>query len=207
MGKYDKDIINTYIPLKTSLRDVARICNTDHHTIKRVLLKYHIPIVPAKKRPFTQEHKDKISKANIGKVSANKGKTISVLVKYKNIRTKFRHLCPLDWWCKHDYDKCKVLRIMCKRIEFKSSEDFMFYLDKFYNDETFNKVYDNWIRNNRKKIFKPSLDHIKPTSVYPELKDDVNNLQVLTWFENKCKSNHSVEEWDYIKNNLDLLFK
>ena len=44
-------IISTYIAGETSLRDVAGICGTNHHTVKRVLIKNSISIVRDKKYP------------------------------------------------------------------------------------------------------------------------------------------------------------
>ena len=35
-----------------------------------------------------------------------------------------------------------------------------------------------------------------------ELMNDVDNLQFLTWFENRAKNNLSQEEWNKIKDNI-----
>ena len=46
----EKLILDSYKAGETSLRDVATICNTDHHKVKRVLEKYQVTIVRAKRK-------------------------------------------------------------------------------------------------------------------------------------------------------------
>ena len=48
MCTLEQKIIETYQPQITSLREVASICGTDHHRVKRVLLKHGIPILKSK---------------------------------------------------------------------------------------------------------------------------------------------------------------
>jgi hypothetical protein len=60
-------ILSKYIAGETSLRDVAIACGTNHHTVKRVLISNGVKIEPAKRQPFTQSHKDNISKATKGR--------------------------------------------------------------------------------------------------------------------------------------------
>ncbi|MCH1921046.1 HNH endonuclease [Shewanella sp. A3A] len=40
------------------------------------------------------------------------------------------------------------------------------------------------------------VDHKKPRSKYPQLQDDINNLQILCEEHNKLKSNTSEKDWD-----------
>ena len=47
---------------------------------------------------------------------------------------------------------------------------------------------------------KPSVDHIKPSSIGGTY--DLDNLQFLTWFENRAKNDMSMDEWIDIKNNI-----
>jgi hypothetical protein len=58
----EKNIIKLYTIDKETLRWIARILNTNHHTVKRVLLRNWIEInnKNRKKRVLTEEHKEKI---------------------------------------------------------------------------------------------------------------------------------------------------
>ena len=66
------------------------------------------------------------------------------------------------------------------------------YILKFYNDKQFNVIYEKWIESNYDRYKKPSIDHIKPKSKGGT--NDVDNLQFLSWFEDRCKNNMSQEE-------------
>lgn len=52
---------------------------------------------------------------------------------------------------------------------------------------------------------KPSLDHIVPKSKGGSL-NNIDNLQFLTWFENRAKNDLTQEEWNSIKNNIGDYF-
>lgn len=72
----------------------------------------------------------------------------------------------------------------------------------FYNNEQFNKIYEFWLLlENEKNTFydlsKPSLDHIVPLSKGGTSK--LENLQVLTVFENLAKRDMTMEEWESFK--------
>lgn len=47
---------------------------------------------------------------------------------------------------------------------------------------------------------KPSLDHITPKAKGGT--NELDNLQFLTWFENRCKNDMSQEDWDKMKSNI-----
>ena len=73
----------------------------------------------------------------------------------------------------------------------------------FYDDKSFNQVYKTWCKHNGNKWLKPSIDHIVPVSAGGS-KDDLNNFQILTWFENRCKNDMTSDEWKYVKENINL---
>lgn len=77
----------------------------------------------------------------------------------------------------------------------------------FYSDKQFNAVYDFWnnIDSKLHQTFydwaKPSLDHIVPKSKGGNNK--LENLQVLTVFENLAKRDMTQEEWVVFKNTTN----
>ena len=48
-----------------------------------------------------------------------------------------------------------------------------------------------------------SLDHIKPTSVYPDLKNDINNVQWVTKWVNVAKWNLDMD--DFVKRCVNIV--
>ena len=76
------------------------------------------------------------------------------------------------------------------------------YIKKFYNDKQFNSLYKKWIDNKEDRYLKPSLDHIVSKSKNGEL-NNLDNLQFLSWFENRCKNDMTSKEWDKLKQNIN----
>lgn len=50
------------------------------------------------------------------------------------------------------------------------------------------------------KYKKPSLDHITPKAKGGT--SSLDNLQFLSWFENRCKNDMTQNEWDNLKLNM-----
>lgn len=72
----------------------------------------------------------------------------------------------------------------------------------FYNDKQFNAFYHFWLNQSYQQttfydLSKPSLDHIIPLSRGGT--SELNNLQVLTVFENLAKRDMTMEEWNNFK--------
>ena len=83
-----------------------------------------------------------------------------------------------------------------------SKEEYLQTVKYFYSDKQFNSIYDFWISNkNKDKTYydwaKPSLDHKIPKSRGGT--DQLNNLQILTVFENLAKRDMTWEEWNNFK--------
>ena len=63
----------------------------------------------------------------------------------------------------------------------------------------FNELYLKWIETNDKWI-KPSLDHIKAKATGGDLM--IDNLQFISWLENRTKIDIEQEKWKEIKKNI-----
>ena len=71
---------------------------------------------------------------------------------------------------------------------------------RFYFDKQFNLLYDRWNKSGCKPYMKPSIDHITPKAKGGT--NALDNLQFLTWFENRCKNDMSQQDWDKMKSNI-----
>ena len=201
----ENKIIKAYKPYKTTLREVARRCGTDHHTVKRVLLKNGIAIEKGKKDPPTQAHRDAISKACKGRKTWSKGKKMSKTSVYKNMATHIRFNVTSDWLSKFtDLNKLKFLNRTITNRSGRFSETtnwYVKYIEKFYTDTQFNNLYDEWILSNHDKYKRPSIDHIIPKARGGN--NDLSNLQFLSWFENRSKTDMTQKEWDLLKSKIE----
>ncbi len=201
----EEEVIKLYTTTIISMREIAVIYDTNHKVIGKILKKNNIPTRDGNKgKKRSDETKRLISKSGKGRVNTwNKGKKASYEQNMKNMYAKlnrplltFEKLCMFD-----DFEKLKFLnRAIAKyRNEFDDIR-YIGYLDKFWNCDQFNKVYNKWLENGKSKWMKPSVDHIIPSSIGGTY--DLDNLQFLSWFENRAKNDMSMDEWNHIKNNI-----
>lgn len=191
-----------YVKDQMSLREIAKILGTNHKLISRIIKREGIEITKRSKlRAFTDEHRKKISESSKGRAGVWLGKKMPESTNRKNMVAKLsRPLVTVDTLFKYkDFDKLKFLnRVISRhRKEFQCDENYIVYLDKFYFDETFNLLYENWIQSGKNKWFMPSIDHVKPKSKGGVF--DLSNIQFLTWFENRAKAEMTQEEWTNFK--------
>lgn len=213
----EKEIVNKYINERYTLRHLAEIYNTNHHKIKRILIKHDVKITRRNTlKKFTDEHKQKISNSRkrlkeSGWIPYNKGlKTIDrkngERLLYINMLSHLRFNVTLEWLMKfNDFEKLKCLnRAITKRDSRFDVDSFWYmnYIEKFYYDAQFNEIYKRWMKTKKDKYLLPTLDHIRPKSQSGT--EDLSNLQFLTWFENRAKNDLSQLEWDEMKNNIKI---
>lgn len=171
--------------------------------------------IQRKRRPLSKEHKAKISKALKGREGVKgregfwRGKKMSKDTLYKNMVTHLRYDVSLDWLMRfEDIEKLKFLNKTITRERDSrhfTTELYVKYIEKFYIDDRFNYIYEVWLASGKEKYLRPSLDHIIPKSKGGSL-TDIDNLRFLTWFENRCKNDLSLHEWERIKANVGSYF-
>jgi len=207
----EEKIIELYVTNKYTLRHIAEEFNTNHHKIKRILLKNNIPITKRNTlKEFSQSHKDKISESrkklfNDGKIIPwMKGKKMSRNHTLKNMINHLKYDVEYEWVNQfEDIEKLKYLNRCVSRkrdSELFTTEIYMRYIEKFYYDEKFNYLYNEWLKSGDKWI-KPSLDHIKPKSFGGGI-DDIDNLCFISWFENRSKCDIDLYVWEKMKRNI-----
>jgi len=215
----EKKIIELYNSGHT-LRHISDIFNSNHHMIRRILVRNGIEIIRKKTlKPFTDEHKQKISDSRKklalnGYVPYNKGlKTVTRKCKngvcgldllYKNMKAHLKYDVSIEWLSKfEDIEKLKFLNKSISRkrdCEGFTTEIYIQFIERFYIDSKFNELYHKWIETNDKWI-KPSLDHIEAKCNGGSLL--IDNLQFISWLENRAKVDIDQELWNKMKQNIN----
>ena len=102
-----------------------------------------------------------------------------------------------------DIEKLKYLNRSLSRkrdCEGFTTEIYIQFIERFYNDTKFNELYNKWIETNDKWI-KPSLDHIEAKCNGGSLL--IDNLQFISWLENRAKVDIDQELWNRMKQNIN----
>jgi hypothetical protein len=199
----EKEIIKLYTVDKMTLRMIAEMMNTNHHRIKRILVSHDIEITREgrKRKPFTEEHRKKISEATKGRKVWAEGKKMTREHVLKNMVAHIKYEVDVNFYEEfEEIEKLKCLNRMLVRDrinKYFNTEKYKEFIKKFYYDKQFNQVYQIWIESNKDKWAKPSLDHIQPISKGGT--HDLDNMQILTWFENRTKCDMEQTEWEIFK--------
>ena len=200
----DKKIIELY-NVGYTLRHISDMFNSNHHMIKRILIRNGIEITKRKTlKPYTDEHKQKVGAASKGRKCWNTGLKMSTEHVLKNMQAHLKYNVTLEWLSKFDdVEKLKFLNKSITRERDKNgftTEIYIQFIEKFYNDKKFNELYFKWIETNDKWI-KPSLDHIQAKSNGGSL--FIDNLQFISWLENRAKVDIEQEIWNRMKQNIN----
>lgn len=181
----EDEVVKRYLAGET-MRSIACGLGTNHKRISRILKRNGVEVRKAKnirgyrKFPCAKE------------------------LLCNNMLTHLRFNVTMEWLLQFDdMEKLKTLNKCITNREGRFDEDdewYIHYIEKFYFDPQFNLVYSRWIASGKQRYLKPSVDHIHPRSLQGG--NDLDNLQFLSWFENRCKNDMSQEEWDAIKQNM-----
>ena len=186
----DADLIVELYEKGDSMRSIADKLGTNHKLISKIL-----------KKSGVQTRKPK-NLRGVKKFSCD------IERNYNNMAMHLRFDVSVEWLMKfNDFDKLKLLNNVITNRSCRwdvSSEWYRSYIERFYNDDQFNGIYERWINSGEEKYKKPSLDHIIPKAKGGT--NDIENLQFLSWFENRCKNDMPQEEWDNLKSNIEEYF-
>lgn len=186
----NEDLVVDLYKKGNSMRSIASRFETNHKLISRIL-----------KRNGVQTRKPK----NLRGV---KKFNCDIERSYNNMATHLRFDVSLEWLMQFsDFEKLKLLNdAITNRLGRwdVSTEWYKSYIRKFYYEDQFNKVYGRWINSGKEKYKKPSIDHIVPKANGGT--NELDNLQFLSWFENRCKNDMNQEEWDNLKSNIEEYF-
>lgn len=185
----DKTAVDLYSD-GNSMRNIAEKLGTNHKLISRILKRNGI----ATRKPKNLRCCKKFD--------------CDVERNYNNMATHLRFNVSTKWLMQFsDFSKLKLLNDVITNRSGRwdvSTEWYKSYIDKFYNDEQFNSIYSAWLDSGKVKYKKPSLDHIVPKAKGGT--NSLDNLQFLSWFENRCKNDMTQSEWDTLKSNIKEYF-
>lgn len=192
----EREVVRLYVDEDLSLRQVAARLGTNHHLVRRILERHGVAVVQKHRpRTFTESHRQRLSEAGKGRVPWNEGLTMSEDSRRKNMAAKMGTAIDLSRY--PDLARLLILtRLQAKHRAHLAPDDAtrQAFLDRFYHDAAFNAVYDAWIASGKDRWFYPSLDHKHPKASGADW--TLENLQFLTWFENRAKADMTVEEWE-----------
>jgi hypothetical protein len=186
-------IVKHYVDFNISVRATGEYFGIDHHRTRRILLDAGVDITRRRpKRPISEETRLKMSEARRGKSSWCAGKKHTEEFKRKVMKSKLNGL-DIDRY--QNYERLRFLtRYLAKwKSIFDSNEKRQAFLDKFHNDPQFVKIYEGWHKNEKNRWWYPSLDHKVSRSQGGDW--SLDNLQFITWFENRAKAEMSDAEW------------
>ena len=183
----DKELICKMYKDGKSMRQIALEFDTNHKLISRIL-----------KGKNVQTRKPK----NLRGVKKFECDTERL---YNNMAIHLRFDVTWQWLSQFDnIEKLKLLNdcITNRSNRFNvSTEWYKQYIERFWNCEQFNLIYDRWVNSGKEKYKKPSIDHIVPNAKGGT--NDIENLQFLSWFENRCKNDMTQDEWNILKSNIE----
>ena len=193
------EVRRLYVDEMWTLRRIADHFGTNHHRVKRALVALGVEITNAHRlrEPMTVERRAQIGKQSRGRKAWNKGVTADEAQIRRMMKARMRTGIDLDAY--PDLQRLQLLvRLTSKHFKHLGSDAARkAFLDRFYFDGQFNRIYDKWLESGKSKWLFPSLDH--KVSKCNGGSWELDNLQFLTWFENRAKAEMNQDEWESFK--------
>lgn len=186
----DEDLVIELYQCGRTMRSIAKEFNTNHKVVSKALKKNGIQTREPKNLRGMRKFDSDVER------------------NYNNMATHLRFEVTVEWLMQFsDFSKLKLLNDVITNRSGRwdvSTDWYKSYIERFYNDRQFNSIYAVWINSGKLKYKKPSVDHIIPKAKGGT--NSLDNLQFLSWFENRCKNDMSQEEWDVLKSNIQEYF-
>ena len=204
-----EEVVKLYTEDRWTLRRIGKKFGKDHHQVSRILKRAGIVTQQGQVRECrTEDHCQKLSEVGKGRKIWSEGKKMSRSHRLLNMRGHLKYEVSVEWLESfEDIDKLIYLnRSIAKKRDYEgfTTEDYKKFIERFYKDSQFNELYLLWVSTGDKWI-KPSLDHINSKSSGGSLL--LENLQFISWLENRSKVDIEPSEWRTIKQNLHKYFK
>lgn len=191
-----------------SSTEIAKLYNLSNNSPVNKIIKTYGITRPRQKLTNNTKQKMSLARKKIVEsenwVSPRKGETMSRTDIYKNMAAHLRYDVDEIWLSQFaDIDKLKTLnRAITRKERYAfSTEKYKEYIKKFYYCNKFNAVYEKWVKSGKTdRYLKPTVDHIYPKSKGGN--DGLDNLQFLSWFENRSKNDMDQDAWDKLKSNI-----
>lgn len=193
---------------------IAAEFKTNHHLIKRTLLRQGVEISSKGRKKFPPTDEQRKSRGERRKarhasgeiVIWSKGKKMSRECLLKNMVAHLKWDVTLEWLQGfEDIERLKFLNKVVSRYRMHfDSQTYITFIERFYCDNQFITLYEKWIESNQDKWLMPSIDHINPKALGGDY--NLDNLRFITWFENRAKADMSLAEWEKIKANISDYF-
>lgn len=194
-----KEVKRLYVNEMWTLRRVAKHFGTNHHRVKRMLVALGVEITNEHRfrEPMPVGRRAEIGRRSMGHKAWNKGIAANEGQIRRMMKARMRTSIDLDAY--PDLNRLQLLvRLTSKHFKhFGMDADRKAFLDRFYFDAQFNRIYDKWEESGKNKWLIPSLDH--KVSKCNGGSWELDNLQFLTWFENRAKAEMNQDEWESFK--------
>lgn len=167
----DEELIDLYNECPRSCNELGEILGVQSRTVERRL---SLLGVDPEKCPKKDDAKSDLAKRK----------------RYKNMVKSIKWDVSLEWLSSFDdIDKIMFLNEKSRQknrgYEVKSTEQYIEFIEHFYDDKQFNLHYTRWKQTGARED-KPSLDHVLPRSMGGT--DNIENLTFVSWFENRAKN-------------------
>lgn len=198
----DEEWKRLYIEERYSLNRIAVMFGTNSHLVKRHLIKMGVELNHENRvlPPVSEEERKRRSERQKGKPGVWAGRKMPKGSLYKNMVSHLRWDVSLDFLTQfEDVERLKCLNKILTRdrvaLHF-DSEKYRQFVEKFYDDEKFKRQFEIF-KASGNKYDRPSLDHIIPLSRGGTW--ELENLQIISWFENRAKVDMTQEEYDAMR--------